>query len=297
MDAGQSAGTLSDLERLAYLVVRMPATAAALSSALDELRNRPERPLESLLDLGCGPGTSLWAATDALPALAEATLIDADPGMLALGERLWQRHPRRESLRVRWGRTSLVGERPWPAHDVVLLSYVMGELRPDAAAAVLSHAQHAARAVLVLVEPGTPRGFSRVLAARDALIGTGWRVVAPCPHDRDCPLRAASKGGRDWCHFAARLARSRMHRHLKGGDLGWEDEKFSYVIVERAAGKLSRANARVIRHPVKDTGHVKLALCTAEGLVEQVVTRRDREAYRRARDARWGKEWEAESRK
>jgi ribosomal protein RSM22 (predicted rRNA methylase) len=194
-DASEPGGTLSDLERLAYLVVRMPATAASLSRALGELRDRTERPLENLLDLGCGPGTSLWAATDALPALAEATLVDDDPGMLALGERLWQRHPRREPLRVRWGRAPLVGGRPWPAHDVVLLSYVMGELRPDAAASVLSHAQVAARAALVVVEPGTPRGFGRVLAARDALIGTGWRVVAPCPHDRDCPLRAATKGG------------------------------------------------------------------------------------------------------
>ena len=40
--------------------------------------------------------------------------------------------------------------------------------------------------------------------------------------------------GTDWCHFAARLDRSRAHRQSKHAALGWEDEKFAYVIATPA---------------------------------------------------------------
>ena len=35
----------------------------------------------------------------------------------------------------------------------------------------------------------------------------GANILAPCPHARPCPLAAP-----DWCHFSARVARSRLHR-------------------------------------------------------------------------------------
>ena len=79
--------------------------------------------------------------------------------------------------------------------------------------------------------------------------------------------------GADWCHFAVRLDRSRAHRQSKHAALGWEDEKFAYVVAVRDAALLrARAEARVIRRPRKETGHVRLALCAAGGLTDAVVT-------------------------
>ena len=97
--------------------------------------------------------------------------------------------------------------------------------------------------------------------------------------------------GGDWCHFAVRLDRSRAHRQSKHAALGWEDEKFAYVVAVRDAALLrARAEARVIRRPRKETGHVRLALCAAAGLTDVVVPRRTAN-YRAARDASWGDAW------
>jgi ribosomal protein RSM22 (predicted rRNA methylase) len=101
--------------------------------------------------------------------------------------------------------------------------------------------------------------------------------------------------GADWCHFAVRLDRSRAHRQSKHAALGWEDEKFAYMVAVRDAALLrARAEARVIRRPRKETGHVRLALCAAGGLTDVVVTRRA-PTYRAARDASWGDAWVATS--
>src|SRR5262249_35744553 len=112
--------------------------------------------------------------------------------------------------------------------DLVTIAYVLNELAPQARPQVLERLWRAAADTLVLVEPGSPAGWQRMLAARRQLIEAGAQVLAPCPHAQDCPLVPP-----DWCHFAERVARSRLHRQAKGGEVPWEDEKFSYVALSR----------------------------------------------------------------
>ena len=70
------------------------------------------------------------------------------------------------------------------------------------------------RDTLLVVEPGTPAGYARIIALREQLIAAGAHVAAPCPHDGKCPLAAP-----DWCHFTQRLPRSRAHKQVKGAEL------------------------------------------------------------------------------
>ena len=93
----------------------------------------------------------------------------------------------------------------------------------------------------------------------------------------------------DWCHFAVRLERSAAHRRLKQGALGYEDEKFSYLVAGRAPVELPAA--RIVRHPLVRPGHIQLTLCTVRGLEQSTVTKSEKEAYRRARRAEWGSPW------
>ncbi len=92
----------------------------------------------------------------------------------------------------------------------------------------------------------------------------------------------------DWCHFAVRVERTRLHRHLKGGSLGYEDEKFCYLVAMRGGAR--PAGARVVRHPEVQAGRVTVQLCTPAGLDRRVVTRRSAE-WRAARKASWGDRW------
>jgi ribosomal protein RSM22 (predicted rRNA methylase) len=72
---------------------------------------------------------------------------------------------------------------------------------------------------------------------------------------------------------------------LKEGSLGYEDEKFSYLIASRKEGE--KFAGRIIRRPEKGSGFVKLTVCTGE--IEKItVTRSQKVIYKKARDAEWG---------
>jgi ribosomal protein RSM22 (predicted rRNA methylase) len=271
--------------RAAYLQARLSATYAATRAVFQVLSERlPDIAVSNLLDVGAGPGTAMWAALDAFPAISQATLLERDLELINMGRALAQssRHAAaRQAVWIHGDATSL----PLPTHDVVVISYLLNELSPAAGSTLVAAAWRATSKLLVIVEPGTPRSFQNVLAARQAVIELGAQVVAPCPHHHQCPMAAAN----DWCHFAVRLERTAAHRRLKGGSLGYEDEKFSYMVASRMSAAWPRA--RIVRHPLFRPGHVKLTLCTAEGLREETIGKSQKGRYREAREACGGGEW------
>ncbi len=279
---------ISNAQRAAYLAVRLPATYAANRRVFSEIELRaPHTQVKSLLDLGAGPGTALFAASETFSTLEKAMLIEADQHWLALGKELAGKSPVAAVREAQWLRQDLRSGFSCGEHDVVVISYALGELGPTAAEAMIRKAWSCAREFLVILEPGTPRGFSTVNAARTNLIAAGAEILAPCPHKQQCPLAKAG----DWCHFAQRLERTAEHRQLKGGALGYEDEKFSYIIAGRQGTPAQ--GGRIVRHPAKHSGHIQLELCTQEGRIEaRTVTRSGKEAFRAARKAEWGNVWE-----
>jgi ribosomal protein RSM22 (predicted rRNA methylase) len=286
---GQPSAIADHAAHAAYLAVRMPATYAAVRAVLAQVPQDELDGVHSLLDLGAGPGSATWAALIACPSLVTATQVDRSRALLDVGARLGATllADRRVSLTQR---VSDVGSaRDWASADLVLSAYALAELSPSARTLLVSAAWHATAHILVLVEPGTPAGFQHILAARTALAGEGARFIAPCPHEGPCPMRG---GGRDddWCHFSVRVPRTRRHRRLKGGTLGYEDEKFAYLVATRAVPAIDRPPARVLRHPRIDKGRIGLTLCAPEGTQRVVITRRD-DAWAAARKATWGDAW------
>lgn len=276
-------------DRSAYLSVRFPATFAANVHVFSELRRRAEQgEISSLLDLGAGPGTSLFAAAEIFPDLRQATLLEADPQWIQFGKQLAAQSSLPAVREAHWLSGDLRNPGELHPHDAVVISYALGELAASELEQLVRRAWFWAAKFLILVEPGTKRGFAAINTARSLLIAQQARILAPCPHHNTCPMAAAS----DWCHFSQRLERTSEHRRIKGGSLGYEDEKFSYMIATRL--ELSPAQARIVRHPRKHSGHVQLDLCTANGALEKkTITKSNKDAYKQARQAEWGEEWNA----
>ena len=308
---------LGDAERTAaYLVTRMPATFAAAHAVLDEVAARVDAigsgaetgadspatfaaahdgAIRGVLDAGAGTGADSSAAHSAPRAPgAIRGVLDAGAGTGAASLAARAHFPHAAITMVERDGAFARAARQWlpdaaliaadiarpealPPHDLVIAAYSLGEFGAPLAARLWQ----AARVALVLIEPGTPRGFALIRQVRGDLLAAGARMVAPCPAETECPMADP-----DWCHFAARVERSSLHRRLKGGDLGYEDEKFSYVALARQSVDLPEA--RIIRHPMHHPGLIEIETCTPAGLRSERIARRDRERFRAARKAAWG---------
>jgi ribosomal protein RSM22 (predicted rRNA methylase) len=270
-----------DRSVLAYLATRMPATYAATRASFEAVAAAHVGfAPATALDVGAGPGTALWAAADCWPGLGDVLLIEASDPVRRFGERL---SAESGVSSVVWrGADANDGLPGCGPRDLVTLAYVLSELAPPQRDALLDRLWQLTGAMLIIVEPGTPAGWQRILSARQRLLAAGAHIVAPCPHGAACPLMPP-----DWCHFAARVARSRMHRMAKGAAVPWEDEKFIYLAASRTPGPSS--GARVIAPPHGGSGRVTLKLCQPDGTAgERLISRRDGAAFKAARRTNWG---------
>ena len=280
-EGGTSTAIASETDTLAYALARMPATYAAIVASLNALHDiKPDFAPRSLLDVGAGPGTASWAAAEAFPTLANLMLLDANPALRALALEFAKGNSRFNAASYQLGSARALLEGAGEA-DLVIASYLIGELGESERASLVDAAWTKTRDTLVMVEPGTPAGYARIIAARGQLIVSGAHVAAPCPHDRACPLHAP-----DWCHFAQRLPRSRAHMQMKGAEVPFEDEKFSYVVLTRAPPV--QRPSRVLAPPMTGKAEIAAKLCTPDGVTLAKVARRDKTAYARARRWAWG---------
>ncbi|MFJ4470748.1 small ribosomal subunit Rsm22 family protein [Streptomyces sp. NPDC089424] len=273
---------------VAYAAYRMPATFEAVSAALDALAEAaPDWVPGDHVDVGGGTGAATWAVAATWEGTRPVAVLDWAEPALALGREIAAANP---ALRgTRWQRSRIGAALTMESTDLVTVSYVLNELAAPDRTALVDAAASAAQAVLI-VEPGTPDGYARVIEARDRLIGAGFHIAAPCPHSVACPIVP----GTDWCHFSARVSRSSLHRQVKGGSLAYEDEKFSYVAATRF--RPAPAAARIVRKPQIRKGQVLLDLCEGPdgggpALRRTTVTKRHGDLYKAARDAGWGDPW------
>lgn len=280
---GTSAGIRNDNEALTYAVVRMPATYAAVRAALAQtVEVIPDVEPRSLLDVGAGPGTATWASLDAWPSLQRLTLLDSNPHLLGLASAFHHSASAPDHLTTVRGQLSeTLGTAP--AADVVMASYVLTELAPNTLSGVLNQLWDLTERLLVIVEPGTPAGFRRILDCRHALLALGAQIVAPCSHEGTCPL---AKNDR-WCHFSARLPRSRDHLLTKGGSVPFEDEKFSYLVAGKGFGDVARGQ-RILATPHVSKANIGLTLCAPETPEDYVIARGEKAAYKAAKRLDWG---------
>jgi ribosomal protein RSM22 (predicted rRNA methylase) len=277
-------------QALGYAALVLPAAYAQLAGAMAATASLapPDFRPATLLDLGSGPGTGLWAATEQWPSLATLHAWEREPAFISLGRELASASDNIALRTTEWRQITLSGSLParTPRYDLVIIGHVLNEMdEPTRQALVASAWEHCA-GLLLIVEPGTSAAFAVVRAARDRLLELGAQTIAPCAHDNPCPLQ------NDWCHFPQRLNRPSFQRRAKEATAGWEEAKFSYAAIARFPAR-TVIWGRLIHQPQVSKGGVELIVSSREGIVRHHIPKRDRPLYRQAVDLKWGEALES----
>ncbi len=269
-------------ERKVYLFTRLPGTFSAVMKVFEELASRGlENAYSSFLDVGAGPGTGMWGAVSCFKSIESCSLLEKDVQFMSFGKEIAKKSSSEVIQKAQFHICDLEKPIKVEPHDLTLLSYSIGEIREEKWPSLLETIWNATQKTLVIIEPGTPAGYQRLMKIRDILLSFGGLLWAPCPHSLECPL---AKG--DWCHFSSRVQRTALHRQLKSADLGYEDEKFSYLVFGK--NTIPSFEARVIRRPIKHAGHVEFFLCKKEGVGKEIFSKKDKELYRSRKKLEWG---------
>lgn len=262
-------------EAAAYALSRMPATYASAYAALSWALEASGLAPQTLLDCGAGTGAVAWAA-DGLLDLREILCLEREAAMRRIGQGL-MREADGALAQAEWRAFDFTANEPLVRAQLVCEGYMLGELKEEMRLPVAERLYEAAEQMLLLIEPGTPQGFANLAAVREHLAGLGAYVAAPCPQGmKRCPMQAG-----DWCHFAVRVQRTRLHKALKGGQAPYEDEKFAYLALTRQP-PASPCVSRVLRHPQIAPGRIVLTLCQEDGAEKRAITKKD-PLWKRAR--------------
>jgi ribosomal protein RSM22 (predicted rRNA methylase) len=289
---------------LAYLAARLPATYAAVQAVLRQVPDAALEGATTALDLGAGPGTATWALFERWPSIQQSILLERDKAMMAQSQALAEAYPEMKlSVRELDFVTALDKVEP---QDLVLMAFALSEVEEAAQADFIIQLWSKAKQGLLIVDPGTPDTSRRLQIVRTQLIALGAHLIAPCPQSGACPLLKLElppkrKGKPQqtpsippWCHFNVRLERRGMHRLVKGGELGYEDEKFSYLYFSRLPLPAA-APMRLLANPHRVSRHINLDVCNNKGERQAIfMNRRDTPYNLRhaARQLEWGFAWD-----
>ena len=224
----------------------------------------------SVVDFGGGPGTFLFALSKfkIVNNYINVERSDAFIGIMnVLVEEFLSSsipHTHVDSIRCNYLK---LGPQDILTNDLCVFSYTFCEC--DNSLVRLSDLVENSNMVLI-IEPGTPSGFNNIIKARDKLSEKGFSTIAPCTASNGfCSLRDS---GSDWCHFVERIDRSRVQRHLKNGVLGYEYEKYSYLLMSKYP--IHTVGKRIISRPNYTKHSVSFDICS-EKSSHIVVTKRE----------------------
>lgn len=271
-------GFQSALEVKAYAAARMPATMAVVTSLFSRFFNgfHPE----TVLDLGAGTGAASLASLLSLPSIRSLTLVEQDQFALQVAKDLLDANSR---VNLTFQYQNLKDCEFKEAVDLILLSYVLNELPEEFQQSILGKLLASQSRFILIIMPGTPICYKQMMKLREFAIQSGYYIQAPCPHQLACPLELV-KG--DWCHFSIRLPRTRRHQQFKEALLNFEDEKYCYLLLSKEA--LPSQGDRIIKRPIHRSGHSIIDICKEGQTKRIVITRKDKDLYRKAVKAEWG---------
>ncbi|KAG8834787.1 37S ribosomal protein S22 [Serendipita sp. 399] len=257
-------------EGLAYAVVTLPGQVTAIRTILREvkLRSPLDWTVNTVLDFGSQTGAAFWATLtffgnqiegwDNQETLVKETSLkryigfDNRRGLTSVSERIGRD--------LSTGGCNVMHRQFWRNLDefdleqlhkdqdksLAISAFVLSQLpTPAARKQLVKEIWESEAETIILVDQGTSEGFRAIADAREYLLrvanaessGTGAHVVAPCPHDGDCPL----KNTPDRCTFRQRFHRPEFQKKTKHANYMFEDVHYSYVVIKRGRRPLKPA--------------------------------------------------------
>lgn len=266
--SGQSKSLIeSGDDSLIYAVSRMPATYVVLNSLINTLaRQGLIGEIERVFDVGSGTGAGWFAIKDYDESI-DCTMFERDKNMADIAKKLTDVQP------VRF---DLLKDNIEQTADLVLSSYVLSELTESDRIFATRKLAKMSDKYLLIVDTGTPKTYEEFMKLVPILEKEGYFVVAPCK-TKKCSLE------NDYCQFFARVERSAILRASKGAELSYEDEKYFYLLLSKE--KTDVQGNRVIRRPKFAPNLVEHTLCSSDGVIKKVYTKREKELFKKAKKA------------
>ena len=159
--------TMEDV--VAYSLIRMPATFASISSALQYGLDFVEDDISSILDVGSGTGSMVLAANVILPK-ANIACIERDVNMISFSKEIIEK-PNFINIDI----TKEIIEHKY---DLVSACYFCNELDEKEMPSVLDKIWNASNKYILIVEPGTVKSYARMMRIREFFINKGGYIVA-----------------------------------------------------------------------------------------------------------------------
>ena len=254
----------SSIASKVYAVYRLPATYSAFGEALKHTLELYKENIDSVIDVGAGSGSASIAVSHLLPNIKNYILLERNKYMMEIGKTLHN---------FDYINYDLSKDNLDIKADLVISNYVLNELDINSRINAINKMWNMTNKMMLIVEPGTPEGFSLIIEIRDYLISIGAYVIAPCTHMGVCL--------NTWCHFSTRVSRSKLHKDLKGGDAPYEDEKYCYIAFSKS--EITPCKNRILRHPQINPGFVELEVCSKDGFKKIKYSKKDKELFKRAR--------------
>lgn len=270
----------NELQALVYAAVRMPATYAAVKSALEHATMYNDITIDTIIDVGSGTGAASLAAEEVFNS-EHICLMERESYMRECGSRIFESIDDDILKAAQWYDEDILNDNADRHADLVMSSYMINEIKLQDRENVFDRLWNMADKMLLIVEPGTKEGFEVISHAREYFLAGGLHIAAPCTHENKCGLDKD-----DWCHFSVRVARSRIHKLIKEADVPYEDEKFSYIAIVK--DDVTSDGMRILRHPDIRKGNIGLRVCDSQGIRNTIITKKDGELFKKARKSSAG---------
>lgn len=269
-------------ESHAYIASLMTRNYACIKRVTEELvRRRPDFTPRTVLDFGTGPATALWALHNTYKhgSLDKFVGVDVSETMLSMGEKLIKSCTARR--KPEWSTVTLkrhLSPSASEQFDVVIAAFTINELPSDEIKAMMIRTLWAkTKSYFIMIEHGELDDYRAILNARNLILAderengedtVNAHVVAPCPHDKTCPLlRTARKESNkvNWCQFKQNYTINKDAMNMLNVKKPQNKTMYSYVIMEKGPRLAQADYGRILNTPKKKKGKVHLDICHPYG--------------------------------